>query len=378
MKIGVIGSRGFPDIQGGIETHCMELYTRIAHNKGNSITVYRRKPYLNSNNRDVKFENIRFVDFSVPRSKFFETFLHSFISTMHALFQRYDIVHYHNTGPGFFIPLMVFSRATVVFTYHNVSYTQKKWNFAAKKFLSLSEKISLLNSDYVIFISEIIKTEMVKRYPVNNFKVIFNGVSIPDKSSQSDYLGSLGLEKQKYAIAVGRFLEEKGFDYLIKSFRKTNISDYKLVLAGDTDYPTDYSNKLKALATENDVILTGFIKGEKLNQLFSNARLFIMSSFEEGLPIALLEAMSYNIDVLVSNIPANLQIELNQDDYFSVGDEEDLKSKIIEKLSETKKRYFDEILSERFNWDKIAIETNIIYEQLTIRNETKSRNNRVG
>ena len=140
MRIGVIGSRGFPEIQGGIETHCMELYTRLARISGTKITVYRRKPYLNSRNRDAKFDNIRFVDFNVPRSKFLETFLHSFISTVHAIFQRYDIVHYHNTGPGFFIPLLIFSRAKVVFTYHNVSYTQKKWNPAAKKFLSLSEE----------------------------------------------------------------------------------------------------------------------------------------------------------------------------------------------------------------------------------------------
>lgn len=367
MKIGVIGSRGFPDIQGGIETHCKELYTRIARNSCNAITVYRRKPYLNSRSRDAKFPNIRFVDFSVPRSKFLETFLHSFISTLHAIFQRYDIVHYHNTGPGFFIPMLLFSKAKVVFTYHNVSYTQKKWNFAAKRFLSLSERISLNNSDYVIFISEVIKAEMVKKYGINNYTVIFNGVCLPEIAAQSDYLESLGLEKQKYVIAVGRFLEEKGFDYLIRSFRKTNISEYKLVLAGDTDYPTDYSDKLKALAKENGVVLTGFIKGEKLNQIFSHAKLFIMSSFEEGLPIALLEAMSYDIDVLVSNIPANLQIGLSPEDYFRVGDEEELKSKILEKLSLNKKRSFSEILSERFNWDKIAIETNNIYEQLTIK-----------
>jgi starch synthase len=367
MKIGVIGSRGFPDIQGGIETHCMELYTRIAVIGSNNVTVYRRKPYLNSGNRDARFAGIRFVDFSVPRSKFLETFLHSFISTLHALFQRYDIVHYHNTGPGFFIPLLVFSRAKVVFTYHNVSYTQKKWNFAAKKFLSLSEKISLENSAYVIFISEVIKAEMLKKYRIRNYKMIFNGVTLPVPSTQSEYIESLGLEKQKYIVAVGRFLEEKGFDYLIRSFGQAGIQDYKLVLAGDTDYPTEYSDKLKALARMNGVVLTGFIKGEKLNQIFSHSRLFIMSSFEEGLPIALLEAMSYNIDVLVSNIPANLQIELNQDDYFRVGDEEDLRLKIREKLSIKKNRSFSETLSDRFNWEKIAVETNDIYKQLTIK-----------
>jgi alpha-maltose-1-phosphate synthase len=366
MKIGVIGSRGFPDVQGGIETHCLELYTRIAKMDGNEVTVYRREPYLNERNRNAKYKNIRFIDYSVPRSKFFETFLHSFLATVHALFQKYDIVHYHNTGPGFFIPILRLSRTKVVFTYHNVSYTQKKWNPAAKKFLTLSESISMKNSDYIIFISEVIKAAMIEKYHIRKSGVVFNGVCIPTKSTQSDYIESLGLTKQKYIIAVGRFLEEKGFDYLIRAFRKTGINDYKLVLAGDTDYPTDYSDKLKALAKENDIILTGFIKGEKLNQLFSYAGLFIMSSFEEGLPIALLEAMSYNIDVLVSDIPANLQIALDADDYFKVGDEEELKLKILRKLSDSKNRSFDEILSLRFNWDKIATETNNIYTNLTI------------
>jgi glycosyltransferase involved in cell wall biosynthesis len=207
---------------------------------------------------------------------------------------------------------------------------------------------------------------MTKKYNFKKSGVVFNGVNIPTRSTQSDYLESMGLVKQKYVIGVGRFLEEKGFDYLIRAFRKTNISGYKLVLVGDTDYPTDYSDKLKSLAKENNVVLTGFIKGDKLNQIFSFARLFIMSSFEEGLPIALLEAMSYNIDVLVSDIPANLQIGLNKDDYYKTGDEEDLKENINKKLSDFKKRSFDEILANKFNWDKIAIETNDIYINLTL------------
>jgi alpha-maltose-1-phosphate synthase len=365
MKIGVIGTRGFPEVQGGIETHCLELYTRIACIGDNKITIYRRTPYINSKNKNSKYRNIRFIDLYVPRSKFFETFLHSFISTVHALFQNYDIVHYHNTGPGFFIPILKLSKAKIVFTYHNISYTQKKWNSAARSFLTLSERISIKNSDFIIFISEVIKSEMEKKYVIKQNKVIFNGVCLPDKSTQDDFLRSLGLEKHKYIIAVGRFLEEKGFDYLIRAFKKTNTSDYKLVLVGDTDYPTDYSNKLKVLAKENDIILTGFIKGEKLNQMYTFARLFIMSSFEEGLPIALLEAMSFNIDVLVSDIPANLQIGLDKDDYYPVGDEESLKEKIKDKLSDNKNRSFDELLSSKFNWDEIAMETNIIYENLT-------------
>ena len=362
MKIGVIGTRGFPEVQGGIETHCMELYSRIGLIDDNRITVYRRTPYLNPVNRNSDFKNIRFVDIAVPRSKNFETLLHSFLATIHAIFQHYDIVHYHNTGPGFFIPLLRFNRTKIFFTYHNVSYSQKKWSSFAKRFLNSSEKISMTMSDYVIFISEIIRTEMKARYNIRNHSVIPNGVNLPVKSQSSEYIDSLGLQKGRYLIAIGRFLEEKGFDYLIRAFVKAEIVGYKLVIAGDTDYPTEYSVRLKSLARDNGIVLTGFIKGEKLKQIYSWAGLFIMSSFEEGLPIALLEAMSYNINVLVSNIPANLQIGLDSNDYFKVGDENDLKEKMIKKLTERKENNFCEFLSERFNWDKIAMETYNTYK----------------
>jgi glycosyltransferase involved in cell wall biosynthesis len=366
MKIGVIGTRGFPEIQGGLETHCMELYSRIAKDYNVHVTVYRRKPYINEKNRDAKYPNIRFIDFYVPKSKNLETFLHACLTTVHALFQRYDIVHFHNTGPGFFIPLLRLSGAKIVFTYHNISYIQKKWGAFARNFLTLSEKISLKSADYVIFISDVLKIEMLNKYSITDWKVISNGVSLNEKSKSSDYIESLGLVKNKYIIGVGRFLEEKGFDYLIKAFKKTGISEFKLVLVGDTDYPTDYSNKLRAFAKENNIVLTGFIKSEKLQQIYSFARLFVISSFAEGHPIALLEAMSYNIDVLASDIPANMQVGLDKDDYFRAGDEDDLKQKIHGKLSLKKERDYSALLSEKYNWDKIAEETYSIYNKLII------------
>ena len=364
MKVGVIGTRGFPEIQGGLETHCMELYTRLANSYNIQVTVYRRSPYLNAKNRDSIYPNIRFVDFLVPKSKNLETFLHAFLATIHALFQRYDIVHFHNTGPGFFIPLLRFSRAKIVFTYHNISYIQNKWGVWARRFLSSSEIISMRSSDYIIFISDVLRSEMSAKYLLKNFKVLPNGVNISVKSLNSDYIDSIGLEKYKYIIGVGRFLEEKGFDYLIRSFAQSGIIDYKLVLVGDTDYPTDYSNRLRFLARENNIVLTGFIKGENLRQVFSFARLFIISSYAEGHPIALLEAMSYNIEVLASNIPANLQIGLEKKDYFKVGDEDDLKEKILIKLSEKGDRNYTDLLLSKYNWDTIADETYKIYNNL--------------
>jgi glycosyltransferase involved in cell wall biosynthesis len=205
---------------------------------------------------------------------------------------------------------------------------------------------------------------MLAKYNIKSHKVISNGVNLPIRSDNLDYIDSLGLEKKKYVISIGRFLEEKGFDYLIRAFRKTEVSCIKLVIAGDTDYPTEYSERLKSLAKDNGVILTGFIKGEKLNQIYSFAKLFIMSSFEEGMPITLLEAMSYDLDVLASDIPANLKIGLDKDDYFKVGDENDLKEKIMKKLSIRKEHNFRTFLVEHYNWDKIALETYNTYKNL--------------
>lgn len=370
MKIGIIGTRGFPEVQGGIETHCMELYTRIARNDEVKITVYRRTPYVNDSNKKAEYSNIRFIDIPVPKSKNLETLLHSFLATIHAVFQGFDIVHYHNTGPGFFMPLLSITRAKLFFTYHNVSYTQKKWNSFAKWFLSASERISMTHADYVIFISEIIRSEMLSKYKIRDNCVIANGVNLPVKSEKTDYLESLGLQKKKYVVAIGRFLEEKGFDYLIRAFLKAELYEYTLVIAGDADYPTEYSDKLKKLACENGVVLTGFIKGESLNQIFTWAALFVMPSFEEGLPIALLEAMSYGIDVLASDIPANLQVGLDTEDYFRVGDEKDLSEKIRRKIKSGKENNFIEILTQRFDWNKIAEETFSTYKNYHNKNET--------
>jgi len=347
----------------------LELYTRIAGQYNVKVNIYRRKPYLSNKIRNLSFKNIKFIDFSVPKKMYLEAFLHSFYSSIHALFQGYDIVHVHNIGPGFFIPLLRLTGAKVVLTYHSISYTHEKWNYFAKKFLYLSEKISLPCSDFVIFISKIIESEMVKKYTLKDFKLIHNGVNIPEKSANTDYIESLGLEKHRYIVAIGRYIEEKGFDYMIRAYRKADITDYKLVIVGDADYLTDYSKRLKSFAKENNVILTGFIKGEKLNQIFSSARLFIMPSFSEGLPIALLEAMSFKVDVLVSDIPANLQIGLPEEDYFSVGNENALKEKILCKLSRYRERDYTDILTRNFDWDNISLETYLVYKNLVAENK---------
>lgn len=360
MRIAVIGTRGFPGLQGGIEKHCEELYTRMAKMNDMEFIIYRRVSYLNEHSR-VKIENITFKDLKVPRNKYFETFIHSFLSTVHAFFLKPDIVHFHNTGPGIFIPLLKLRRIKVVFTYHNISYTQKKWNNFAKKFLSLSEKISMNFSDTVIFISKPLQNDVSSRFNLPSQNLIFNGVKIPVPSKDISYIESLGLEKKKYVVSVGRFMEEKGFDYLIDAFQKAQLQNFKLVLVGDADYHTTFSTKLKQHATNNNVILTGNITGEKLNQIYTNAKLFVISSYSEGLPLVLLEALSFKLDVLASDIEANKQIMISEDNFFKVGNVEDLTYKLKEKIFNQINKDYTPMLEQNFNWEKAAAQTHEVF-----------------
>ncbi len=178
----------------------------------------------------------------------------------------------------------------------------------------------------------------------------------------TDYIESLGLVPGKYIISVGRITQEKGFDYLINAYKKSGIKDYKLVIAGGVEAESSYGNELKQLAQGADVVFPGFVQGEKLSQLYTNARLYVLSSVNEGFPLVLLEAMKYGLDVLVSDIPASHLVDLNKDDYFEKANVDELTEKLISKINGKEvKRTYD--LSE-FNWKVIADKVNTIYHKL--------------
>ncbi len=147
----------------------------------------------------------------------------------------------------------------------------------------------------------------------------------------------------------------------MEAYAKINTK-IKLVLVGDADHENNYSRSLKKQAKECGVILTGFLNGEKLNQIYTNAKLFVLPSYHEGLPISLLEAMSYNLDILVSDIPANLEINLKKDDYFKVGDIQKLTESLKRKLSVNSKRDFSSIINKKYDWDAIAKLTSNVYQ----------------
>jgi len=361
MRIVVTGTRGVPRIQGGIETHCEQLFPRLA-DLGFEIILIRRSCYIEHDNRLTEFKGIKLHDIYAPHQKSLEAIIHTFLSIIWAKVHKADIVHIHAIGPGLMIPLARLMGLKVVFTHHGPDYDRMKWGRLAKLILRKGEKLAIKYASEVIVISSVINDLVIKKHGREDNHLIFNGVSSPTISIKTDYIESLGLKPRKYVFALGRFVGEKGFDLLINTFKRLDSRDLNLVIAGDSDHETTYSRKLKELARGNGVILTGFIKGEKLHQLFSQARLFILPSYHEGLPISLLEAMSYKLPVLVSDIPANKQVGLEEHCYFETGNENSL----LERLSYSLRSDFNPVLYDMspYNWDRIALQTKGVYQKL--------------
>lgn len=362
MKVTIIGTRGIPNIMGGVETHCEELYPRLV-NMGYDITVVRRSCYVADNNRLESYKGVKLHDIYAPHKKSLEAIVHTFLAILYAKRSKTDLIHIHAVGPSLLVPFARLLGLRTVMTHHGPDYDRQKWGFLAKTILKLGERMGVRHANEVIVISKVIQNICIEKHNRLNTHLIYNGVNTPVKATSCQYIGSLGLTPKKYVLATGRFVKEKGFDILIRAFSQIKQSGYKLAIAGDADHPDEYSTMLKKLAAENGVVLTGFIRGEKLNEILTHAALYVLPSSHEGLPIALLEALSYNLDVTVSNIPANKLSCLQDDDFHPVGNEKALAQAIENKLSNLKTpRQYD--LSP-YNWDYIAQQVNEIYAGLS-------------
>ncbi len=367
MKIVVTGTRGIPDIQGGVETHCEELFPRIAA-LGHDVTVIRRSCYVTPANRRKEFRGVRLTDVFAPRLKSMEAILHTFLAVLKARTMNPDILHIHAIGPSLMVPFARLLGMKVVMTHHGFDYNRGKWGGLAKTILRTGERWGVRKSSAVIVISREIADHCADSCGRRDTALIYNGVTPPAPTENTDYIESLGLTPRRYIVAVGRFVPEKCFDLLIEAFADSGLAEkgFRLAIAGDADHPDTFSNNLKKLAASHadKVVMTGFIRGEKLNQLFSNAALFCLPSTHEGLPISLLEAMSHRLDILVSDIPANLIAEIDhRHDTFPCGDKKALTEALRRKLTPKSATPRDYDLSA-YNWDHIAHQTLRLYSSL--------------
>lgn len=366
IKVAVLGTRGFPGIQGGVESHCEHLYPLLAE-IGCDITVFARKPYVCM--ESDTYRGIKIKALNCPKNKFLEAFYHTLKAVVIAKKLKPDILHFHAIGPSLLIPLARLLGLKAVMTHHGPDYERKKWGKIAKSVLKLGERAGCLWSDEIIAISRPIAKEIEKKYR-RKANIIPNGVNIPEPVLTSDILKQFGIEKGKYVLAVGRFVPEKGFHDLIKAFEEFNQDGWKLVIVGDADHEDGYSRDLKKMAAQNrQILMPGFLKGMPLQALFQNAGIFVLPSYYEGLPIVLLEAMSWGLLCIASDIDANKQAGLSEDKFFPAGDIGQLALKLQEyavaPLSDNQKKSQIEFVKKNFNWQDIAKRTLTIYEKVS-------------
>lgn len=350
--IAVIGTRGFPGIQGGVESHSYHLYT---HMDDVHVRLYRRRAYLTEQSSQT-FPNIEYVDLPSTRIKGFEAVWHTFLSVIHILFHRPDVVHIHNIGPGMFSPLLRLMGLPVVLTYHSPNYEHSKWNVIARWLLRQCERISLHFSNRVIFVN---KYQMKKCGALDKSIFIPNGIDAVTRSESTTFLDRHGIIPGGYLLAVGRLTPEKGFEYLVEAANHLPQVT-QVVIAGASDHDSSYHDQLEQLDTQKKVIFTGFTTGENLRQLYSHARAFILPSVNEGFAMVLLEAMAYGLPILCSDIPGTSQVALPRQDYFPVKDVDALCDAITRLLiSPTGPFQYD---LSHYNWERIAEQTREQYD----------------
>lgn len=365
LRILVLGIRGFPDVQGGIERHCQELYSRLAAYSFD-ITVLARKGYVKDH--AFSYKGIKIVPLWAPKNKYLEAICHTALGIFWMAKRRkdFDILHLHAIGPS----LMAYPARRLgfrlVITNHGPDYERKKWGVTARKFLQLGERLGARYAYLIIAVSKHIRHLLFEKYKSVAI-YIPNGVNIAKGSPPGGTLADFGLEKGKYFLTVGRLVPEKGFLDLLEAYESLN-TDWKLAIVGAADHIDDYSNTLRRRADQIEgVVMTGFQADEALAELYSNAGLFVLPSYHEGLPIVVMEAISHKLPMLVSNIPAIREFALDEET-FPVGDIEALSQRLrafLENpaLLNSPKMLIKKIqmLDTEFNWDVIADRTCEVY-----------------
>ncbi len=371
MRIVMLGTRGFPNVPGGVEKHCEHLAAGLVR-LGCEVIVFTRKPYVDP--AITEYQGVKLVALPALRHKSLEAFLHTFLGVFAARRFRPDVLHIQAIGPGLFVPLARALGMKVVLTTHGSNYKHLKWGRFAKLILRFGEFLGVRFSNRVIAISPMIAEEIKEKYDKNP-EVIPNGVVIAAPVKTDEALRRYSLEKGKYILGVGRFVPEKGFHDLLEAFSRLSNSDkdflnsgWKLVIAGDADHEDKYSAELKDKASKNKrVVLTGYLKEAPLRELYTYAGLFVLPSYYEGLPIALLEATSYGLSCLASDIPANRYLKLSEDRLYRAGDIQTMADKIKElvkrPLTPEEKEKTLRILREEYDWQKVAEKTLEVYKK---------------
>jgi glycosyltransferase involved in cell wall biosynthesis len=359
MRIAIVGTKGIPATWGGIERHVEELATRFV-GMGHEVTVYCRPYYTTTD--EPTYKGIRLKKLPTLKSKNYDAITHTFVSTLHLLAESYDIVHYHAIGPATMSVIPRILGKKTVATVHGLDWQREKWGRRARTYLKFGEVAAVRFPHATIAVSRFLKDYLEKKYhrPVNYIpSAVSDPVYLPPSA-----IRSYGLEGNDYVLFVARLVPEKGAHFLIEAFNRLD-TDKKLVIAGGSSHSDEYVEKLKAAAGDR-VIFTGYVYGDELHELYSNAYCYAHPSTIEGMPITLLEAVAYGRCIIASDIPPNIEVVRDNGIVFESKNVDDLYQSLRTAIdnpslvSELGRRVQSMGVAE-YSYDTIAAKTERLY-----------------
>ena len=371
LKIAMIGHKRIPSREGGVEIVVDELSTRLVkmgcrvdaynrygrHTAGKKYTQYKGKEY----------HGIRLITIPTFRNGKLNAIVYSVIAAFRALFGGYDIIHFHAEGPCIMVWLPKLFSIRTIATIHGLDWQRSKWGNFATKVLKAGEKMAARRADEVIVLSKNMQDYFLETYG-RQTRFISNGIQRPALYEPKEIREKYGLEKDGYILFVARIVPEKGLHYLIDAYKKIR-TEKRLVIAGGNSHSQSYMDEVEAMAAEDPrILMTGFVAGRVLEELYSNACFFVLPSDVEGMAVSLLEAMSYGNCCLVSDIPENRSVVGDCGVCFCHGDVEDLRKELGSLLADEarredlRSRAAEHVLSA-YNWDAITQQTLQLYQK---------------
>ena len=368
----MIGHKRIPSREGGIEIVVEELSTRMVE-KGHEVICYNRGgKHVMDKTQKVKnlreYKGVKLKKVPTIDKKGLAAMTSSFFATIMVLFSNVDVVHYHAEGPCAWMWIIkYFSKKRIIATIHGIDWQRAKWNGFAVRYIKYGEKQAVKHADAIIVLSDNVKKYFKDEY---NRDTIFipNGVLKPKLFNPEIINKKYGLNRDSYILFLGRIVPEKGIHYLIEAFNSIK-TDKKLVIAGGASDTDNYYNELKHISKNNDnIIFTGFVEGQELGELYSNAYIYCLPSDLEGMPLSLLEAMSYGNCCLTSDIKECSEVLCDKGVLFKKSNVKDL-TKVLQDLcnNATKVRKYknesQKYVLDKYNWDDVVDKTLKLYKQ---------------
>lgn len=355
--------------EGGVEIVVKELCTRMARD-GCDVTCYNRSGHHVSgaeyDDATIEYEGVHQKAVPTINRRGLAAVSSSFFAALYSAFGRYDVVHIHAEGPAFFCWLPKLFGKRVVVTIHGIDWQREKWQSGfGSKFIRQGEKNAVKYADEIIVLSKGVQDYFKDTYE-RKTHFIPNGVDRPEIREADLITERFGLTKDSYILFLGRLVPEKGIRYLVEAFKDTK-TDKELVIAGGSSDTDSFMKELKELARDDKrIIFTGFVQGQMLDELYSNAYIYTLPSDLEGMPLSLLEAMSYGNCCLVSDIPECAEVVEDKALIFKKSDEKDLQKKLQDACDHPEKVMGMKIqaadfICEKYNWDEVTNKTEKLY-----------------